>query len=839
MTIALARRMGGLATALLTWWMAGAGAAAAGRNSAADSLRNDEFEPLAKQIRAFNPESAAYQRLLAETLRRDALLLPGDRTPVDVALRRTAALLSHIKTLPGAPDLSAMETSLAGLAAENREGLDEAQQRVLYGKVRALRRRIAFSNPLLDFKDIVFLKHAGQTAGSIHMVDQYLGFNASPAGGLFVLADAFSDNPSVRSLLAASPVLNGPLQGRTIQEKGAFISLELDYDARTLYFAYTQADRTVPTPEQRAQGDSLRRMKNTVVGGFTTYYWDEDSVYHIFKAGIDGGGLTQLTFGCSNDFDPCVLPNGRIAFISDRIGGNQRCGARFCSTYTLHGMMADGADVIPLSFHETNEWQPSVDNSGMLVYTRWDYVDRDSDIAHHIWHCFPDGRDPRSHHGNYPAVRESRPWMEMSIRAIPDSHKYIAAATPHHGQNYGSLVLIDLRKTDDHGMAQLKRVTPEVHLPEAEQAPGVPHAKGKHAPDGMVYGQPWPLSEDFYLATYFRGIYLVDSFGNKEKLYDGAQCIDPIPLKPRLRPRVIPAATAQAAADRKGGENLAMGTVMVMNVYESEQPWPRGSRIKALRIINVFPKPNGVLNIPDIGLADQSLARGVLGTVPVEEDGSAYFRCPAGCEVYFQALDEHGMMVQNMRSATYLHPCENLSCIGCHESKKVRAPKEDQPPLALRRPPSDINPECSGSYPLTFPRLVQPVLEKRCVACHSAETNAPSLAGEANGRSAAFKTLSRFAWGKNGGNGAILRNDRSHSIPGQEGARVSKLYKLLAGGHHGVQLTAEEMHRITLWIDCNSNFYGAYHDEERQARGEVVRPLLGVPLYSRFEDYAN
>ena len=52
----------------------------------------------------------------------------------------------------------------------------------------------------------------------------------------------------------------------------------------------------------------------------------------------------------------------------------------------------------------------------MLVYSRWDYVDRDSDIAHHIWHCFPDGRDPRSYHGNYPKVRESRPWMELVNR---------------------------------------------------------------------------------------------------------------------------------------------------------------------------------------------------------------------------------------------------------------------------------------------------------------------------------------------------------------------------------------------------------------------------------------
>ena len=95
----------------------------------------------------------------------------------------------------------------------------------------------------------------------------------------------------------------------------------------------------------------------------------------------------------------------------------------------LHAVLdePDGSDIICLSFHETHEWQPSVTNDGMLVYTRWDYVDRDTNIAHHIWTCYPDGRDPRSFHGNYPERRESRPWMEMDIRAIPGSHKFVAS----------------------------------------------------------------------------------------------------------------------------------------------------------------------------------------------------------------------------------------------------------------------------------------------------------------------------------------------------------------------------------------------------------------------------
>ncbi|MCX6908419.1 MAG: hypothetical protein NTY01_10295, partial [Verrucomicrobia bacterium] len=75
---------------------------------------------------------------------------------------------------------------------------------------------------------------------------------------------------------------------------------------------------------------------------------------------------------------------------------------------------------------------------------------------------------------------------------------------------------------------------------------------------------------------------------------------------------------------------------------------------------------------------------------------------------------------------------------------------------------------------------------------------------------------------------------RQYSIPGKEGARVSKLYTLLARGHHDVKLSPADLHRITLWLDCNSNFFGAYQESDRQARGEMVPPLLGLPPWMDF-----
>ncbi|MDO8539618.1 MAG: hypothetical protein Q7S40_04195 [Opitutaceae bacterium] len=796
----------------------------------------DEFAELAAQIAARKTWNNS--RLEKEAVRRDALILDTDQTPLDVVRRRTSALLDHLKAWPNAPELARETAELAALAGDN--------SRTAFDRIVALRRRIAFKNPLLDFDRIAFLKHNKQMRGDRHMVDQYFGFVAEKAGGVYILEQPFSDRPTVRSLLAGARVTNGRLQGRSLENEGGFIALDLDYDGRTLLFAFTEAEHELPPgvafdTNLWSEADVRRDPRHAF------YHFRPETCYHIFKMNVDGTGLTQLTDGPFNDFDPCFLPDGRIAFISTRIGGQLRCGFRPDPAYTLHGMQPDGSDIIALSFHETNEWHPSVDHNGMLVYTRWDYVDRDSDVAHHIWHCYPDGRDPRNHHGNYPERRESRPWMEMSIRAVPNSHKYIAVTGAHHGQAYGTLVSIDLREKDDRASSQLKRLTPEVPFTESESAPGVSHAKGNHAPNAEVYGTPWPLSEDFHLVVHDPGrenygLYLIDSFGNRELLYRDPKiaCLDPIPLRPRVRPPVLPVQTLQAKADRPADADLSSGTIIVTNVYTSDQPWPTDVTVKQLRVINIFPKANSVQDEPNIGHASQSLARGVLGTVPVEPDGSAHFKAPAGAGLYFQALDQNGLAVHTMRSVTYLHPGETLTCVGCHESKHSSAGTAGaRRPLALNRAPSELEPESAGSYPLTFPRLVQPVLDRHCVACHddNKEKKAPGLRGDRFARygwSEAFQSLNKFAWGMSGGNGVALK-ERQYSIPGQDGARVSKLYQLLAQGHYDVKLPADDLRRITLWLDCNSNFYGAYHDMVAQAQGEIVRPRFGIPQWTSFE----
>jgi len=762
-------------------------------------------------------------RFAGQTFRRDSLVLESDRDPADVVVRRTGALLADLKRMPDAPDLSPLEAELKRLRAAAAEiDVEKADARhELFEKACKLRRKVAFSNPVLDFDRVLFIKRHRSTFN--HMCDQYYGINAVPGGGLYVLRDPFGPKPVLHDVLAESVVERGRMKGEKLTD-GSFLTPDVSYDGETIVFAYVEC-----TGDRRHTWHTETDKRG---------YWERGRCYHLFKVRSDGTGLEQLTDGTWNDFAPCWLPNGRAAFISERRGGYLRCG-RVCPTYTLYDLAADGGDIRCLSFHETNEWHPSVTHDGLIIYTRWDYVDRHGCTAHLPWVTTPDGRDSRAVHGNF-APRRSRPDMEMNIRAVPGSAKYVATASPHHGQAFGSLVLIDPRIEDDDAMAPVKRVTPEVGFPESQG--------GEQA-----YATAWPLSEDYHLCVYdpmaaglggragrqgrrdwrsFNyGIYLVDSFGNKELLYRDPEisCQSPMPLRPRPAPPVVPAMSHRLPA----GEP-AQGTLSLINVYDSLKPWPEGTKIKALRIYQILPMtvPSG--GPPhEIGLRLPSArdsvtpARYVLGTVPVEKDGSAHFTVPARKELFFQALDERGLAVQSMRSATYLQPGEHLVCQGCHEPRHHAPGLPKAPTLAQRREPSRLKPDVDGSNPFSYPRLVQPVLERHCLACHTKNADkAPRLdrAVIAKGRQkwyASYHSLApKYGFWNYG--------DGYRTTPGKFGARASKLFAMLEKGHHKVKLPPGDLHRITLWLDSCSVFYGVYEKEggEAQLRGEIAHPTL-------------
>ncbi len=675
----------------------------------------------------------------------------------------------------------------------------------LWRRVHQLRRRIAFANPLADVGPLLFAK---QVPGCFsHQLTQYFGMCARPGGGIFVL-DAPGKSMQCRQL--------GELPS------GSYQHPEVSWDGQRVLFAFCETD-SAPTDRGAHQ----------------------DRKYQLYEMATDGSGLRRVTDGPYDDFSPRYLPDGKILFLSTRRGGYHRCGAGPCPVYTMAIANADGSDPRVISFHETHEWDPAVLNDGRIVYTRWDYVDRNAVHYQHLWSARPDGSDVRAFYGN----NTFNPVGIWEARPVPNSHLVMATAGAHHAMTAGSIILVDVARGID-GLEPISRLTPDALFPESESRVERWHSPvGVSSPPtvsaaelrwpGHCYRTPYPLSETYFLAAYsfdpllgepfanhtnMFGLYLVDRFGNKELIYRDANIgsLWPTPL----RARQTPPALASNLDETTPGE----GTFFVQNVYESWPKLPSDETIKSLRILQVLPKTTPHANNPRVGLANASPGKQVLGTVPVESDGSAYFRAPASVPLSFQALDERGMAVQTMRSLTYLQPGEHASCIGCHEYRN-RVPAARISPMAKNRLPSVIAEGPDGAKPLSYPILVQPVLDKHCVTCHSGSKPDGGLvltgtpAGSFTASYNALAPLVAFSqW-----QGSPAANFEPLTRPDRFGARASKLMTMLLKGHEGVELSEEDIERLATWMDANALFYGTFDvdDQKRQQKGErIAGPAL-------------
>jgi len=682
----------------------------------------------------------------------------------------------------------------------------DAEWESLWRDVHKLRRQVAFSNPLADVGRLLFVKRVPSAFS--HQLTQYAGRCARPGGGLFIL-DAPGESMRCRRL-ADLPM-------------GSYLSPDVSWDGRRVLFSFCETDP-----------------------GATDWRANEQQFYHLFEIGADGSGLRQLTDASYDDFSPRYLPNGKLLFLSTRRGGFHRCGRGPCRVHTLTLADADGSDPRVISFHETHEWDPAVLNDGRVIYTRWDYVDRNAVFYQQLWTARPDGTSPIAYYGN----NTFNPVGVWEARPAPGSSRVMATAAAHHAMTAGSIFLLDVAKGID-GLDPITRLTPDALFPESEfpverwhatagvpVAPDVPPEERRWP--GHCYRTPYPLSEDFFLAAYsfdpligepfanranMFGLYLVDRFGNKELIYRDVSIgsLWPIPLRARPCPPALPSSLVE---DRPGE-----GTFYLQNVYES-WPWLGGANdaVKRLRIVQVLPKTTPHANTPRVGLANASPGKQVLGTVPVDADGSAYFRAPAGIPLAFQALDERGMAIQTMRSLTYLQPGEQAGCIGCHEHRSTAAPV-GMATLAARRPPSAIEPGPEGSNPFNYAILVQPLLDKRCVECHRPERADGGVdlsgtpAGEFTVSYNALAPLVPFSQWK----GAPQANHEPLTYPDRFGARASKLMKLLSAGHENVSLSDEEYERLITWMDANALFYGTFdpQNQQRQRRGErIAGPAL-------------
>jgi len=238
--------------------------------------------------------------------------------------------------------------------------------------------------------------------------------------------------------------------------------------------------------------------------------------------------------------------------------------------------------------------------------------------------------------------------------------------------------------------------------------------------------------------------------------------------------------------------------------------------VKALRIVAIPAKTQPWMNQPVLGLTHDDPGKAVLGTVPVEEDGSACFVAPSGVALFFQALDAHGMAVQTMRSATHVQPGQTLSCTGCHDSR-TDTPPPTTPPLASLRPPSKITSGPEGSWPLRFDQLIQPVLDVECVRCHHPTSDDAQTSEFDLTPTKAYDSLVTF--GKPSLRDQVIAAYRAGvSTEGNNPAHGSALLALLEkpAGHHGVKLNRDDLNRLITWLDTYGQYVGSFSEQQEE-----------------------
>lgn len=701
------------------------------------------------------------------------------------ALDLTQRTLTFVEQSRALPDAKARLQKLSATIAAADGATD---WRELYLQTRRLRREIILAHPALAFDELLLVKR-GPTLYS-HMVDQYEGRHSQPGAGLVLLSN-WRNKPQATTLLA------GKLPLGTVQHA------ELSYDARRVLFSF--CDNTVEPREKRR---------------FFIYELDLPSGKVRQVTGVPGVDKLEGWEGRDTvlieDFDPCYLPDGGIAFVSTRNQGFGRChGGRYTPSYVLYRCDLDGRNLQRLSYGEANEWNPSVLPDGRLLYTRWDYINRHDTVLQSLWVTRPDGTATAHYYGN----STRNPCMAAQARAIPGTDAVCALAMAHHSYSAGSIFRVD-RQRGEEGAEPLTRITPETPFPETEGGPI------------GSYTDPFPLSQDLYLAAFdpgplaFQGkvarpdgygLYLVDTLGGRELLYrDPATCcVNPLPVQARPVPRVLP---QLPRADR------AEGIFIIENVYRCVEKLLPGS-VKSLRVVRMHEQPTA--SAAERSAVSQEITKSVVGTVPVKADGSVAFTAPAETPLLFQLLDENNVSVFSMRSQVYLQRGETMSCAGCHEPRGT-APL---PGRYASLKPSALTPPPGPRYPggFSFARTVQPVLDRSCIRCHGLQHKAAglSLLGTPTGQfSEAYDSLIA----REGLVKLAFRNEQTDiSKPGDYGARGGKLAGFLRGPHRTkARLTPEDFTRIAEWLDLNGQYYGDYSfqkPERRQPNAEGVKAL--------------
>ncbi|HAK95058.1 MAG TPA: hypothetical protein DCM87_08675 [Planctomycetes bacterium] len=712
---------------------------------------------------------------------------------------------------------------LAALDACEREAesprADATRAVELRARIEGLKRDALLANPLLDFDELLLVRRvpAGDPRRS-RWADRGLGeYLGMPRQSSWHLGTMTNADAWVNEIALLSPVRpDGALRTLFAPEGTRLVTdVDLRFDAEKLLFSMPDSRKRFQIHEIDARGRNLRQ-------------------------------LTPSGLGDVHCYDACYLPSGSIAFLSTAPLQGVPCNAAVI-VGMMYRMNADGSGIRQMCFEQDHDYCPSVLNDGRVLYLRWDYTD-----TPHVWNRLlmsmnPDGTGQMEFYG----ANSYWPNAVFFARAIPGSAAKVAGiATGHHEGRVGELVIFDAAR----GRREADGVVQRIPGRGRKVAPRIEDKLTEHSWPKFLH--PWPLSEKYFLAACkpapddLWGIYLVDVFDNMVLVREEERraLLEPIPFRPVRRPPVIP--EHEAAPDDDA-------IIFLMDVYQGPgmRGIPRGT-VKRLRVFTYhfgYQKLAGIDH--RVGADGPWECKRVLGTVPVEEDGSAMFRAPSKMPLSLQPLDAEGKAVALMRSWLTAQPGEVLSCVGCHEQKSSAPPS--MAVIAARKAPSEIAPWHGPVRGFSFAREVGPVLDTHCVGCHGGGTP-PDLRAD-QGFYVAYEggnpekkimrgarkedLLGKFAavfepayvelrkYVRVGG----LESDLHELEPMEFHAGTSELVQMLAKGHHGVALDAEAWDRIVTWIDLNAPCHGTWAEttripgDQRARRMELRRFFGGRP----------
>lgn len=773
-----------------------------------------------------NPETPETRTLKPDeaqaALERDWLFQAAGAPLVERALKEIGwarGLAVRLAKNPETPDLKRdvgeldrMEKSLRALVGRTQ---DARAAKDLYFSVRRVKRRITFKNPLLDFDRVLFIDQPMPRGpvNDIHEAIHRMGITATPGGRLLVL-DGLDPGGALRCLAPDEP--------------GSFWRPDLSFDARRVLFCFKPHD---------------------------------EKSFHLYEMNVDGTGLRRLTDSEYDDVDPLYLPDGHILFTTTRGNSYVRCGP-FIYSYILARCDADGRNVYLISQGGEPDFVPSLLHDGRVIYSRWEYTDKPLWRVQSLWTTNQDGTNTMVFWGN----QSVWPDHASEPRPIPGSRRVMFSGVGHHDWWSGSVGIIDPDKGFNypHG---LTKVTRDVRWPECSLPPADPaesdayHASGKYT----GYKTPYPLSEEDFLVSArgegsrFR-LYLMDVHGNRELIYEGAHNIlHAIPVKERPVPpthldRVVWPGTG---AERKP---VAPGVLYSADVCQGVPDLPR-DRVKYLRVFQMDHKTYSTWGKtwrhsgPAVSVVQEEGVKRILSVVPVEADGSVYFKVPAGRSLHFQLLDEHYRCLQTMRSFTGVMPGERRGCIGCHEMHSTASPRKRG--LAFQRAPTELRPPPWGTESISYERFAQPVLDRYCGECHQGvgearkELDLTLRPGHDVFKEPYLTLVGSAGWnnpvpdrGQPGygiaGAIPVESMDPSMNDPRAYGtlrpltmlSYTSDLIKLvMSGEHYDVKIDPISLRRLIVWVDACCPFMG---EPEIRALGDPDFPgIEELPIRPR------